>query len=491
MFGFGSGNEVRVRITGDASGLNKELGEAKTKTQQFGQETTRMASTVKGALVAGAGLAIASFARDSIKSFTDLNESVNAVEVTFGDAADRILALGESASETMGISNAAFNSMAVQFSAFAETVAAEGGRDVVDVMKELTQRGADFASVMNLDVAEAMRVFQSGLAGETEPLRRYGIDVSAAATKTYAYAKGIAEAGSELSEQEKVLARYGLIMEQTEKTAGDFANTSGELANQSRILAANFEDLKAEIGRLMASSLGPLIRMGNDLITVFDGITDAIPGFEGGIFDLIRQLDPFAQTLEKAGEIVGWVADRFRETEETAIQLQGPIRDAETSFGNYNAVLETVNATQQRMVFEHIISGLKRIEDQSIFAEGGVLRLQGALAGLTGVRGFQRAMEAAQGQGPRGFTAAERNVLERNYADLPSQRHGGGRVPGLPGQERLVWAQGGETVMATQYQGAYGGMGQAGAGNVTNVYISGFLGMERRLREYQEQARRQ
>ena len=104
---------------------------------------------------------------------------------------------------------------------------------------------------MNLDVNEAARLFQSGLAGETEPLRRFGIDLSAAAVEGHAYAEGIAKAGKPLTEQQKVQARYSLLMKETAKTQGDFKNTSGGLANQQRILSASFKELLANLGKAL------------------------------------------------------------------------------------------------------------------------------------------------------------------------------------------------------------------------------------------------
>ena len=39
--------------------------------------------------------------------------------------------------------------------------------------------------------SDALALFQSGLAGETEPLRKFGIDLSAAAVEAHAIATGI------------------------------------------------------------------------------------------------------------------------------------------------------------------------------------------------------------------------------------------------------------------------------------------------------------
>jgi len=203
-----------------------------------------------GAAMAATGMAGIAMASDLVSAASDIQESVNAVTVTYGRNADAILEIGENAAKSFGMSRNEFNASAVTFSNFAQTIAGEGG-DVVGIVNQMMTRTADFASVMNIELSDAQTKIMSGLAGETEALRRYGIDVSAATVKTYAYEHGIATVGTELTEQEKIIARYGLIMEQTNKMAGDFANTSDSLANRQRILKASITDLKAELGEAL------------------------------------------------------------------------------------------------------------------------------------------------------------------------------------------------------------------------------------------------
>lgn len=203
-----------------------------------------------GILVAGLGAAG--------KAASDLNESVNAVAVTYGANAEGILKLGENAATAVGLSSSAFNGLAVQFSAFATTIAGKGG-NVVKTIDDLTHRAADFASVMNIDVNEAARLFQSGLAGETEPLRKFGLDLSAAAVEAHAVAAGINDGTHELTEAEKVQSRYSLLMEQTAKTQGDFANTSDSAANAQRIATAELTNAAAQIGASVLPAFASLV----------------------------------------------------------------------------------------------------------------------------------------------------------------------------------------------------------------------------------------
>lgn len=223
-------------------------------TTAAGEKAGKKYGAALGAGILIAGALITKGLSDAVTNASDLSESINAVNVSYGDAANGVLALSKNSATALGLSSSDFNSLAVQFSAFSKTIAGDGG-DVVGTLEGITGRAADFASVMNLDVADAAAIFQSGLAGETEPLRKYGIDLSAAAVQAYALANGIGDGTGALTEAEKVQARYGLLMQQTSQTQGDFANTSDGFANSQRVLGANLENLSATIGNALVPAL--------------------------------------------------------------------------------------------------------------------------------------------------------------------------------------------------------------------------------------------
>lgn len=243
---------VAPSLKGWGSRLNKEIGSPLDKagrdgSKRFGDSFGRGMKTAFGAAgILGAGAATAIF-KGSIDEASNLSESINAVQVSYGNASKGILALGKNSATAFGLSKSELNGYAVQFQSFSKTIAGSNG-DVGKSFESIIGRATDFASVMNLEVGQAAELFQSGLAGETEPLRKYGIDLSAAAVEAFALSKGIVKNKKDLTEAAKVQARYGLLMQQTSKTQGDFKNTSGGLANQQRILQARMADLRAELG---------------------------------------------------------------------------------------------------------------------------------------------------------------------------------------------------------------------------------------------------
>ena len=254
------------------------------------------------AVALGAALsvrAVTDFAKSSINAASDLEESLNALSVSYGDASEGIAKLGEDAATRLGVTQSAFNAAAVRFSAFADRVVGEGG-DVGEFVDDITTRAADFASVFNIDVSEALQVFQSGLSGEAEPLKRFGINLLQSEVQAYALEQGLISVGEQMTEDIKTQARYGLLMQETAKTQGDFANTSDGLANSQRILQANFQDMQATVGgallpafAALSAGLLPVVeQLGPVLGSAVESLTPALEDLASQIPGLLTSFMP-------------------------------------------------------------------------------------------------------------------------------------------------------------------------------------------------------
>ena len=111
---------------------------------------------------------------------------------------------------------------------------------------DLTERASDLASVFNTDVNDAMSAISQAVRGETEAIRRYAGDVTDATLQNFLFAQGVDKNVTELTQQEKKLLRTQVLLEQTASVQGDFAKTSGDLANRQRILSARIENVSAK-----------------------------------------------------------------------------------------------------------------------------------------------------------------------------------------------------------------------------------------------------
>lgn len=244
------------------------VGEAavrlRPETSRFGSEAEAdidrtMPGTARKAAgyfaAAFAALGAAAFLGNAISEATDLGEAGSKVEVVFGAAAGSVQEFASTASSSLGLSEAAalgatgtFGNL-LRATGLAEQAAADMSVGMVGL-------AGDLASFNNASPEEALDALRAGLVGEAEPLKRFGVNLNAAAIEAKAVELGLAGVGDELTDAAKAQAAYAVIMEQTSLAQGDFARTSAGLANQQRIARAQFADLSADIGGLFVPILG-------------------------------------------------------------------------------------------------------------------------------------------------------------------------------------------------------------------------------------------
>jgi hypothetical protein len=220
----------------------KELGVLGKQLESM-QPTFQKMALIGGATFGALSLGVSK----AVKEASDLEESVNAVNVVFGEGAKTVLDFGKNANTAVGMTTSAFNQMSTQTGALLK----DTGLSMDDVAKNtimLTKRASDMASVFNTDVDDAMSAINQALRGETEAIRRYAGNVTDATLQTYLLSKGIQTSTTDLTENEKRLLRMEVIMQQTAVTSGDFANTSDSLSNRQRILDATLTNVSATLG---------------------------------------------------------------------------------------------------------------------------------------------------------------------------------------------------------------------------------------------------
>jgi hypothetical protein len=284
------------KMSGGLKRASGNLGQFESRLGKIGGAASRglgkAAQTIERIGILSAG-AIAGGLAASIKLASDLNENINKTTVVFGKASDSVIAFSKTTASSLGLSqNEALGAAAAFGNMFKTTGLAEA--EAADMSKTMVELAADMASFNNEDPTDMLDRLRSGLAGEAEPLRRFGVLLSEAAVKEEAYAAGIADRGAKLTEAQKVQARYSLILKQTTVQQGDFARTSKGLANQMRILRASFSNAGATIGTALLPKVTELVNK----ISAFLASPQAQAG-----------LERFAKRL---GETVGRLIDAIR-----------------------------------------------------------------------------------------------------------------------------------------------------------------------------------
>ena len=127
--------------------------------------------------------------------------------------------------------------------------------------RAMTQLSYDMASFYNLDPTETFRRLQSGISGEIEPLRRLGIVVNETAVKTWALNNGMIKQGQDLTETQKVWARFFVIMEGTKAAQGDLIRTQNSLTNLVRAFNAKLKELGTTLGNTLLPTLSKVFEL--------------------------------------------------------------------------------------------------------------------------------------------------------------------------------------------------------------------------------------
>lgn len=315
--------ELNARLTADTKDFTSAIDKAeKSAGEKFQDIGKKMSKFVTLPLV---GVGVAAF-----KASSDMQESMSKVTVVFGEQAKEITAWSKTAAKGLGISQQEALEAAGTFGNLfrAMNIATPAA---ADMSKEMIGLASDLASFNNANPEETLNALRSGLVGETEPLRRFGVNLNQARIEAEALALGLAkppkemakitiastaleraqvavakatkehganslEARSAMATQEaaqgrltkalaggtveldagqKAQAAFSLIMKDSALAQGDFSRTADGAANQQRILTAQVKDAAAALGTQLLPIGEKIIGMLSGLAGKFGELTNS------------------------------------------------------------------------------------------------------------------------------------------------------------------------------------------------------------------------
>jgi D-alanyl-D-alanine carboxypeptidase len=332
--------KLEVEIVGDPSSLKRAFREVDGHVGKLGDTFKRMSVlAVAGGTVAAGGLAFAG--KKMIGLASDAAEVDSKFKVVFGKTVPDMKKNLDAFSRATGASRFELRQQAADMGALLKPMLGSVGA-ASKMSIATTKLATDLSSFNNVPVGEALESIRSGLVGEAEPMRKFGVLINEAAVKAEAYKSGIAKTGAVLTEAQKVQARYNLIMQQTTLAHGDAERTSGSMANQMRRLKNSVKDAATEIGMKLVPFANEAVGVLNKMITrigeaqgtkakfgvVFTGIGDALKKLREALFGGMEVLGgsqgmikiPFKGMIQKGIDAVDWG--------ETAAKLVKAISDA-------------------------------------------------------------------------------------------------------------------------------------------------------------------
>ena len=225
------------------------------------------AQTLGAALATGA---IAQGFRKAISFASDAEETMNVVTTAFEDQAQSVLGWAKTQGEAAGRSEYAMREYAATIGALAGPTL--GSADATaDMSTNMAQLAVDLGSFFNATDQDALDALKAGLIGSSEPLQRFGVNMSEAALQTFATSKGMRTQVKDMNAAQKMTLRYQFILANTTKAQGDAAKTSDGFANQLKRLSGNIQNVATDIGKEFLGGAAGLLQMLNKIIAAMRG----------------------------------------------------------------------------------------------------------------------------------------------------------------------------------------------------------------------------
>lgn len=364
--------EEAVRIRADTKGFQSEV------------RGGVLGAVGKVAAAAGGLLAaekIGDFAKDAIKGAASLEVQQRRVRTVFGESSEAVSKFAENAAGKFGISAVAADTMSASMGQVLESMGI-GKKRSADMSVELVKMSSDLASFTGKNPADVFNALQKGTLGATRGLKQYGINISQTDVANQALASGIvkpikntvdlqnaqikmrtttdalttaikehgknsieaakateahnkAEAGLQkamdgtvpkLTTAQKSLASYQLIMKAGSIASGDFQKHSGDLANEQKILSAEFTNISDSIGAVLLPAVTAAgaalityvpkglaaIKQGFDVVQpAFDAFKGAVEAVVGTVSGWVQQLTAAQGVTQALGAFVATLAGAF------------------------------------------------------------------------------------------------------------------------------------------------------------------------------------
>lgn len=349
---FAADNTVEVELIAAAEELEKSMNSAmksirnlKGTVKETKDEVTgfkKVAKDISNAFDLSKGLDIRgitnqikrlgrSLYTDFLSKAVDTSEELNLFNVVFNnierDGVQTFSKLGREATQFQNKLNEAFGTNKKEtmhyqglFQAMGESAGLS--EDVSKLMSEnMTKLAYDLASLYNTTETKAAESLRAGVyAGQTKPLRNYGIDVTQTSFKPIMEELGLEKSVNELTQAEKEVLRYISTLRQAGNAMGDFANTIESPANQLKVLKQQFYEMQAAIGNLFVGAFARILPYVNGIIMAIKEVAKAIASLFGikmkdyntGIASYTEDLDDYSEGLGGIADSAGSAGDAIK-----------------------------------------------------------------------------------------------------------------------------------------------------------------------------------
>jgi hypothetical protein len=390
--------ELVVQIKVEMGNLKAQMAEAQAAVKGVGDETGNMGQKSNSHL------------KNLIPSWQAIGAAAGAAALAIGAAGLKIIGVAADADATTQKFNTVFKEYAAGTQQWADQYSAAAGRSRIDVMawassiqdtlvpmgysreeaakmsQQLVQTGVDLGAFYDQADSDVMEKITSGLVGNTENWREWGVVASENAIKQELINTLGEEGAKNATEAQKVQARLNILMKGTADAQGQAAREADSYQSQLKKLSGQIKDMMAEAGKGAMEKMAGVLKRVTDmmsnggserLVWIFQELADAVAWVTDLVFDAI-------DVFEDLGDSGGFKAieDFADETMQGFIDVWGSAYDAIQEFVGRGGLDRVENAVTT------LINGFT--DFHRLLSDIGVYKGLGAAVGfvVTGLLGF-------------------------------------------------------------------------------------------------------
>ncbi len=351
------------RVSGMSGRLRTNLRNLTGSMSGLSGATSKTASSFKGflrQLMSATGVYFSIYGairglKSAIDISSDLTEVQNVVDVAFGNMAYKVEEFAKVSVKDFGMSELTTKEIAGRFQAMSTAIGVSADKigqantflsgqtkgyvavsdSMADVSINLTKLAADMASFYNVEQTDVAKSLESIFTGTTAPLRKYGIDLTQATLAEWAMKQGLDADIRSMSQAEKTMLRYQYVLANTTAAHKDFQRTADSWANQTRVLAQQFEILASVIGGVFINAFKPAVKTLNAVMEKVISFAKTVADALGTIFGWTFEVNPGGMTndfgdmssgIEDVADSAGDAADKVKDTTDEVKDLKANLQ---------------------------------------------------------------------------------------------------------------------------------------------------------------------
>ncbi|EJV02945.1 peptidoglycan endopeptidase EnpA [Enterococcus faecalis] len=369
---FAQSSATSLKVVGKAAkGVQTSIGHIGTVATKASDVAWNAFTKIRnGAMIAGAEIAGAG--KKAFDYASDTNEALNKVEVAFGDNNKVVEDWSKSTLTNIGLAQGTALDLAATYGDMSTSMGI-GTEEAAKMSTSLVDLAGDLASFKNIGIDRVNTALNGVFTGETEALKGLGIVMTQTNLEQFAMASGalqssidnskaaknamarekaqdrlnkaikkhgensieardaqlkLTEAESKgeevqqakldsLSQEELVRLRYNYVMSKTKNSQGDFARTSDQAANATRVFTESIKETSAKLGQGLLPIFTPLIIKATDFVKKGEEIPDMLENVGAKIEPTAKQviryfgqakdyfIDEVIPTAKKVGKAIG------------------------------------------------------------------------------------------------------------------------------------------------------------------------------------------